>query len=143
MNKFTLYDVQYDVVTQDLAVSAGDLAPFHSSHYDLFSQLLVDGLESQFNSMKHVLKLWGFEGRNDVYNTTDNIFKQKAMLFVNEILGSLEFLYTDVESLTHDFAPSGFDGFEITIVATLSDILKTPFNRVLKWDQATKRASIV
>lgn len=143
MNRLPLYDAVYDVTAQDLELTAGDLSPWLSSYYDIFSQSLVDALESQFNSMKHILKLWGFEGRNDVYDTVDNIPKQKAMLFIEEVLNALQFLFVDIESLTPNWSPSGFTGFEVRIVATLADILRTPFDRTLKWDQNTKRASIV
>jgi len=143
MNKISLYDVPYDPIAQDIGVQAGDISPFLSTYYDIFSQLLVDSLESTFNSMKQILKLWGFEGTLDDYTTVDNIPKQKAMKFVEEILGSLSFLYTDIKGLTPNFSPSGFTGFEFRIEATLADITATPFDRVLKWDQVTKRASIV
>lgn len=143
MNKITLNDFQYDVVAQDFALQAGDLSPLFTSHYDIFSQLLVDALESTFNSMKNILRAWGFEGRTDVYNTVDNIPKQKAMQYIEEILGSLAFLFSDIKAVTPDFSPTGFTGFEFRIEATLSDIAATTFDRVLKWDQNTQRASIV
>ena len=139
MVKATLYDVTYDTVTQDFAVSGGDLAAFTNTYAGNMDQLLVDAMESQFNSMKHIMRNHGFEGRNDSYTTTDNTPKQQAYLYVGEILSVLSFLFLTLKALTPTFTATGFT---MALEFTMADFLESTYSKTLTWNQNTTRASV-
>jgi len=140
MNRVTFYDVSYDDALQDLETSAGDLAAFKNTHTEHMDQLLKDALESQFNSMKHIMRNWGFEGRTDDYTTTDNVPKQKAYLFMGEILNVISPLFLNIRAISPTFTATGFT---FRIEAVLTDIAKTEYDKQLSFNQTTKRATVV
>ena len=139
MNRTNFVDVSYDDSTQDFEVSGGDLV-FKTSHTDLMSQLLKDALESSPNSMKYILRNWGFDGRDDDYTATDNVAKQQAYLYLSEIMNVLSFLFSSVRAITPTFTATGFD---MRIELILTDVAKTEYDAVLSWNQVTQRATVV
>ena len=141
MRKQIIQDLDYDVSAQDWKITAGDLAPFVASHEALFTALLIDAFESQTNSMKFILRNWGFEGRGDDYTATDNETYQELYLYIAEILNALSFLYTTITDMDPTFP--GTNTFSIRIQAVLSDVGATAYDHTLTWNGATNRATVV
>ena len=136
MVKTNFYDLEFG--SADFATSGGDLvmATTHTQH---MNQLLVDALESRFNSMKYIFRNWGFEGRLDDYTTTDNLPKQKSYMFIAEILNVLSPFFRNILAVSPAFTATGFT---MRIELQLSDIARTSYDKTLTWDQNTKLASV-
>jgi len=134
-------DWLYDVSTQDWQVSAGDLVVSNDAS-TLFSQLLIDAMESTFNSMPYILRNWGYEDRNVSLLTATDVDKHRARLLLSEIMGSLSPFIRNVLAVTIDF-PSGTDTLTAHIELVLNDMLGTNYDHTLTWNATTKRAVIV
>jgi len=139
--RYRYTDWMYDTTAQDWQVSAGDLVVSYDAD-TLFKQMLIDAMESSFNSMPHVLRNWGFEGRAVDYSIATDVEKNKVSLFIEEIIGSLAPFIRNVIDASIAF-PSGSNSFTLTFVFVLADISRTTSSGTLTWDGATKRATIV
>ena len=133
-------DFSYDTTARDWAISGGDMVIL-TTMSDQLTQLIVDAMESTFNSEPYVNRAWGFEGRNiDLSDNDDS--KQYAMIqFVDEIMRGLRRMTKTI--LAKDFVfPRDQNNFSFTVEAVLSDISQTSYDKTFSWNGTTKRVTV-